>query len=42
MAQEYEYYAEYVRKKFKAYQNLMDVPQQAKVELQVIEEKFKE
>lgn len=40
--QEYEYYEEHARKKIKAYQSLMNVPQSAKMELQAIEEKFKE
>lgn len=42
ITQEYEYYEEYARKKIKAYQSLMNVPQSAKMELQAIEEKFKE
>ena len=42
ITQEYEYYEEYARRKIKAYQSLMNVPQSAKKELQAIEEKFKE
>ena len=42
ISQEYEYYEEYAKKKIQAYQSLMNVPQNAKTELQAIEEKFKE
>jgi len=42
IAQEYEYFEQQARKKIKAYQSLMNVPQNARNELQAIEERFKE
>ncbi len=42
VGQEYEYYEEYARKKLKAYQSLMKVPESTKTELQAIEDRFRE
>lgn len=42
IAQEYEYFEQQARRKIKAYQSLMSIPQNARSELQVIEERFKE
>lgn len=42
MAQEYEYYEEYARKKIKSYKSLMNVPKEAHKQLEEIDGKFKE
>lgn len=42
VAQEYEYFEQQVKRKIKAYHSLMSIPQDARTELQAIEERFKE